>query len=544
MSVVSKTWKSVLNSVPDSHFDVDTEIPSVLYCLMDPYGCKRKKAKGLRNHLTTWVDKSMRVCHEHANHKKCIIECFRLRAILSRFHRYKRAAQQTVHGNKEQEQEQEQVFDDRIELIAKNYVKKLDLNYKIYSLSWYHFPPTTLDGALVVLNLCNCGLEIPASKRLSCFQVLRLSNVDLNGLAGHLLSICPSLETLDIKSCRNIKHLQISSNFKLKNVLGFQTEAYTYYIDATTLQTLHLYEIPQFLEMSILNGAVSCSNLKELSLCSTYHTFITSKIIETLISKFPYLEELTFSASFDSAKILKVSSHLLRKLSITLHGNNCVKEVNINTPNPLVYLYSCTANNIPSTISLNSTQLRVANLELNFSCGMLLGRSWFLKLGEYLGNFTPVEELNLGVKPHSEMGFLPGDIREAQTVPSSSLAKITHLRVVDNPSVMVDFIALVEGLLLCCHPLTLSVTASYPPNINYMVKVIYKHLMSKEDQNADYLSDNHNDCLQQHLKSVTIKRLIGTKNGRKFYAEDLTVLPTDLEEVKVATFELNWLLEN
>ncbi|KAM1771805.1 hypothetical protein ACFX11_046577 [Malus domestica] len=131
MSVVSKTWKSVLNSVPDSHFDVDTEIPSVLYCLMDPYGCKRKKAKGLRNHLTTWVDKSMRVCHEHGNHKKCIIECFRLRAILSRFHRYKRAAQQTVHGNKEQEQ----VFDDRIELIAKNYVKKLDLNYKIYSLS-------------------------------------------------------------------------------------------------------------------------------------------------------------------------------------------------------------------------------------------------------------------------------------------------------------------------------------------------------------------------------------------------------------------------
>ncbi|KAM2205620.1 hypothetical protein ACFX1X_025194 [Malus domestica] len=126
---------------------------------------------------------------------------------------------------------------------------------------------------------------------------------------------------------------------------------------------------------------------------------------------------------------------------------------------------------------------------------MLLGRSWFLKLWEYLGNFRPVGELNLGVKPHSEF-------------------------------------------------LTLSVTASYPPNINYMIKAIYKHLMSKEDQNADHLTDNHINCLQQRLKSVKIKRLNGTKNGQKFYGEDLSMLLTDLEEVKAATFELNWLSEN
>ncbi|KAM1717383.1 hypothetical protein COP2_025518 [Malus domestica] len=142
------------------------------------------------------------------------------------------------------------------------------------------------------------------------------------------------------------------------------------------------------------------------------------------------------------------------------------------------------------------------------------------------------------------MGFLPEDLRKAQTVPPSSLVKVTHLRVVDNTSVMVDYIALIEGLLFCCQFLTLSVTASYPPNINYMIKAIYKHLMSKEDQNADHLTDNHINCLQQRLKSVKIKRLNGTKNGQKFHGEDLSMLLTDLEEVKAATFELNWLSEN
>ncbi|KAM1060295.1 hypothetical protein FF2_024622 [Malus domestica] len=213
MSAVSKKWKTLLNSVPNSHYKIQTEIPSVLCCIMDRYD--RKNSVEKRIQLTAWVDKSMGVlCHEHGDHKKSIIECFRLRGILSRLQGYGRA----IHGNKKQGQ----VVDDRIELMAENYVKKLDLNYKIYSLSWYHFPPPTLVGALVVLILCNCALEIPARKRLSCLQVLRLSNVDLNGQAGDLLSICPSLEALDIKSCRNIKHLQIISIFNLKNiVLGF-----------------------------------------------------------------------------------------------------------------------------------------------------------------------------------------------------------------------------------------------------------------------------------------------------------------------------------
>ncbi|KAM2325909.1 hypothetical protein ACFX1X_025195 [Malus domestica] len=216
--------------------------------------------------INQWVDYAMNM----AIIKKVTIECFRLRGILSRWQGYGLA----VHGNKEQGQ----FIDDRIELMAENY---------------YHFPPPTHVGALVVINLCNCVLAIPARKRLSCLQVLRLSNVDLNGQAGDLLKIGPSLETLDIKSSRNIKHLQIISIFKLKNVvLGFQNEAYTYNIKAINLLTLHLNEIPQFFEMPILGEVVYFRNLKELSLCATYHTFFTNQIIETLISKFPYLKEL------------------------------------------------------------------------------------------------------------------------------------------------------------------------------------------------------------------------------------------------------------
>lgn len=90
---------------------------------MDRYD--RKNAVESRIELTTWVDKSMgEQCHEHGDHKKSIIECFRPRGILSRFQGYRRGAQQTVQCNKEQGQ----VDDDRIELMAENYVKKLDLN--------------------------------------------------------------------------------------------------------------------------------------------------------------------------------------------------------------------------------------------------------------------------------------------------------------------------------------------------------------------------------------------------------------------------------
>ncbi|TQD70214.1 hypothetical protein C1H46_044252 [Malus baccata] len=231
MSAVSKKWKTLLNSVPNSHYKIQKEIPSVLCCIMDRYDCKNSVEKRIQ--LTAWVDKSMGVlCHEHGDHKKSIIECFRLRGILSRLQGYGRA----IHGNKEQGQ----VVDDRIELMAENYVKKLDLNYKIYSLSWYHFPPPTPVGALVAFILCNCALEIPVNSP--------------------------------------------------------------------------------------------------------------------------------------------------------------------NDPNLQAQAQEC--------------------------C------SW---------------------------------------IPPSSLVKVTHLRVVDNPSVMVDYIALIEGLLFCCQLLTLSVTASYPPNINYMIKhVLHK----------------------------------------------------------------------
>ncbi|KAM0956604.1 hypothetical protein COP2_025519 [Malus domestica] len=57
MSVVSKKWKTLLNSVPDSHYKIQTEIPSVLCCVMDRYD--RKNAVEKRIQLTAWVDKSM-----------------------------------------------------------------------------------------------------------------------------------------------------------------------------------------------------------------------------------------------------------------------------------------------------------------------------------------------------------------------------------------------------------------------------------------------------------------------------------------------------
>lgn len=414
MSLSSRTWQGLWNSLPVSDFDFLTDPAFGRYRYGHyggyvPYFYNRSRAEK----LITRVDESLKILKEQEPlHQKRIIESFRLRGTLFR-------------------NETEALFclEPWIQLVTSNYVKVLELNFKAVDrrqlTPWLLPYSLGVDTtSLVVLRLSYCLLEphtkgvfesptiLPEDKRFPCLKEISLCYVKFSGsLVDRLLSRCHSLETLNLDHCYNFKSLQLCGlRFpKLRTVLllhdetlDYKIETLDYKIELPNLQTLGIEFVPRcFHDL----GQVFCSNVKSLRVCAPPNEFInTNQYLEKLISKFPLLEDLTLTATFDSAQT-QISSHQLKKLAIIANARTAnqygyTPELNLDTPNLHCFLCNnCAAHIIHSNISLNSTRLQQVNLELRIGRHVHLGTPWFLGLQEYLRNFTPHSTMNLTIKP-------------------------------------------------------------------------------------------------------------------------------------------------
>jgi hypothetical protein len=240
----------------------------------------------------------------------------------------------------------------------------------------YHVLPISVIEAKSLTKLVLDGfIEIDPifmnySIKCLSLRVLSLRRVHLGDehAINHLISLCPLLEYITLKSCyvlssgvgtmELMKSLSISGlqNLKSVDVSGIQYVS----IDASSLENLCYcpeddnYRAPS---MIVFIDFDRCRNLKELYLQSVASTFLTDKWFLELFPKFPFLESLKFKKCAISERI-DISSVRLKRLEFS-HCFN-LKEVNIDAPN----LLSCGYNGFgvsKPTISFlrNSSQLEV-----------------------------------------------------------------------------------------------------------------------------------------------------------------------------------------
>ncbi|KAJ4844947.1 hypothetical protein Tsubulata_019063 [Turnera subulata] len=103
----------------------------------------------------------------------------------------------------------------------------LDIKELHLDLGWmgYDFPfAKTVRGmkSLEVLDLAWCGIELPfddGNSTLGCLKELCLSNSDINeDTLLQLSRVCPLLETLVLKSCENLKRIEVEGLTKLRRI--------------------------------------------------------------------------------------------------------------------------------------------------------------------------------------------------------------------------------------------------------------------------------------------------------------------------------------
>jgi hypothetical protein len=196
---------------------------------------------------------------------------------------------------------------------------------------------------------------------------------------NHLISLCPLIESINLRNLRNFRNLQmnISSLQKLKRVDAFEIQNVS--IDSPTVETL-CYHSPYDVNSPIKIDLDRCRNLKELRIWSVKGAFFTEKWFYELFPKLPFLESLKLNNCKIPKKVY-ISSVRLKVLELSdckmtewfyissssvrlkvLKLSNCfkMKEVNINAPNLLSCGYEGRGASAPTiTFKKISSQLEV-----------------------------------------------------------------------------------------------------------------------------------------------------------------------------------------
>ncbi|XP_021660219.2 putative F-box/FBD/LRR-repeat protein At2g05300 [Hevea brasiliensis] len=414
-------------------------------------------------------------------------------------------------------------MDEWIELITKNPVKE----FEIYSdrchahSEWYVLPRTiSVAKSLSALNLQGLKLDettFLGHSKFPCLRNLSLSKVHLSRTtAEKLLSSCPLLEQFVLRSCLGFSHLCIPNLPKLKKVE-------VYYLDGIVIEASNL----EILDCTILSGnlepgALLCNNLKELIVHS--NPTIINQCIQQVFAKFLQLETLHLDYNFSSYEPYRISiiisRHQLKSLGLSVSGDP--EAIEINAPNLKSYRFS--SKTVPSSLLMNASSLQEAIFELHMEDIFDIDTEWFLNLLKYLMMFKNHKFLCLTIFSNASVTFNPLEWRGRY---GSELPVIENL-ILRMTSSKENYEALLNGLLWCCHPKTLSVPLENERN-RELLKFLYKAFTKEEDS---FRRSSHCNW-RHHLKDV---KIVGLEVVDEKGLESLLTF----EGYKLVTFELTW----
>ncbi|KAF2301089.1 hypothetical protein GH714_020017 [Hevea brasiliensis] len=414
-------------------------------------------------------------------------------------------------------------MDEWIELITKNPVKE----FEIYSdrrhahSEWYVLPRTiSVAKSLSTLNLQGLKLDettFLGHSKFPCLRNLSLSKVHLSRTtAEKLLSSCPLLEQFVLRSCLGFCHLCIPNLPKLKKVEVFYLDGID--IEASNLEILDCTILSSNLEL----GALPCNNLKELIVHS--NPTIINQCIQQVFAKFLELETLHLDYNFSSYEPYRISiiisRHQLKSLGLSVSGDP--EAIEINAPNLKSYRFS--SKTVPSSFLMNASSLQEAVFELHMEDIFEIDTEWFLNLLKYLMMFKNHKFLCLTIFSNASVTFNPLEWRGRY---GSELPVIENL-ILRMTSSKENYEALLNGLLWCCHPKTLSVPLENERN-RELLKFLYKAFTKEEDS---FRRSSHCNW-RHHLKDV---KIVGLEVVDEKGLESLLTF----EGYKLVTFELTW----
>ncbi|PWA73684.1 F-box domain, Leucine-rich repeat domain, L domain-like protein [Artemisia annua] len=326
-------------------------------------------------------------------------------------------------------------------------------------------------SSLTSLTLCEC--ELPSSLMVDAIEFkslkhLRLQKVPIDKeVIERLTTSCPLLEEFIVEFCWGLKRFCV---YGLQNLQELEFR-YDHGVERIDIDAPNLC----FLLLMGLGGA-PCLNVASCKKLTTVYSYgypsPRSEGLVDLSSNFPHLETL-FLILPQLYKSLKLSSHSLR--TFVLHSDCDLDELDINTPNLLSFDYKGHAHP-PFRVERESV---VSKARMECYPSEFVNTLWFQKLRRFLSKKGGFKELKLCLSAHlfnvEELKLIQGQPFELDHVDLEP----------DSIKELSVYLAVVDGVLWCCRPQSLTIESNFPlinfEEWSHIVKFTYEKLIQQED---------------------------------------------------------------
>nr|POE57047.1 putative f-box/lrr-repeat protein [Quercus suber] len=361
-----------------------------------------------------------------------------------------------------------------IELAVEYCVKVLDVCVIMKGKKGYSLPQRVFSAKRInVLKLAGCKLEHHNLKNTTNFcslKELSLQRVYVDEqMLQNLVSHCPSIEHLTLFLCYGFKKFQALKPLKYFYITP-ELDLEAVYVEGPSFRYLRFEQFAGKLGEIKVNA---CQNLRELHLESAG---ITDQCLHDFNTKFPHLHSLILRFC-NKLETVHISSHSLKRFILCLDElNGKLREAEIDTPNLQDFHVGCSGK-FPK-LSFKSGPCRTrAELYLSSSRHQL-NTNWFLELREFLEN---IRAKTTFLSLHGQVMNAVCTFEELLLTPSYDL-QFLRLNLCLPETGYLDF---VNGLLLICHPKTLSVLSERDSSKPFVKKL----MATTTNMMIDY--DNH-----------------------------------------------------
>ncbi|GJY32351.1 F-box domain containing protein, partial [Tanacetum coccineum] len=417
-----------------------------------------------------------------------------------------------------------QLFGRCLELVVEKDLQVLviDVEYWDENLPMFRLPNTLLSASsLTSLTLISCKLPSPLMVgvvQLKSLRLLSLSYLPIDeGVIEHLTKGCPLLEEMYITYCYGLRTFCVKSHHNLQKVEIYRHSDYILDridVDAPNLKYFLLdHGIDDFKKKDYDTDKATCMSLGSCKKLTTfYYRGLPSKKFSDLLSNFPFIENLLLHLS-SPVDNLKLSHHFLKILE--LHWYCSLEEIDLYAPNLLLFEYDYNPNVFPGFLAMSRIDSSLAKGCMKCYTDKDFDILWFQRLRRFLDKNRIFKVLEL------DMYLRLIDVEELKLIQLPPY-EIAHVKLKHRYSIKESlvFVALVDAVLWCLRPRSLTFQGDHVSDIGDIIEYTYQKLLQQEDEG------------QTNIKFV----LISSSKGEQHFSDLsslLKALPLDESTSKI-----------
>ncbi|KAK1440523.1 hypothetical protein QVD17_06351 [Tagetes erecta] len=413
-----------------------------------------------------------------------------------------------------------------IELVLNRGLTELEINFTNFSgLQKYRLPDVLLSVSML-RSLIICGCDLPSSFMVNALNFksllqLTLDRVSINDEAiKYLITSCPLLELLKIRSCRGLKRFCVFGHQNLQKV-------WIYYI--TPVERIDIVEAPNLSCIVIDQGGrgaprMNVSTCKKLTNVAYINHPGSNAGHAYMLSNFPFIVNLILNTR-NNCNNLKFSSHSLRTLVLL---STCdLENIEFTTPNLVLFIYS--RNDRLRSSRLFTTLWPLGSHYYTRFKGCMhcypdgyIDALWFHKLRLFLAKNNGFKVFNLYIEAMYRQAIALEKLKAIELSPY----ELEHVELeLDPHEESSAHIAFVHAILWCCRPRSLTLRSSL-------------HSTDLGEQ-SDIVKFTYNMLLQQEDKGHTNIQIVSASSSKvqnHFKGQIMSLSWTQPREVKAISF--------